>query len=51
MAPFLLLYLKVSAQEKWKTALIAAAVTGLIYWAFFDQFLNVLTPSGVLVPW
>ena len=51
VAPFLLLYLKLSAQEKWKTALIAAGVTGLIYWAFFDQFLKVLTPSGALVPW
>ena len=51
VAPFILLYLKLSAQEKWKTALIAAGVTGLIYWVFFDMFLNVSTPSGALIPW
>jgi TctA family transporter len=51
VAPFLLLYLKLSAQEKWKTAIIAAAITGLIYWAFFDQFLKVDTPGGAFVPW
>jgi putative tricarboxylic transport membrane protein len=51
VAPFLLLYLKLSAQERWKTVLIAAGVTGLIYWAFFDQFLNVPTPSGAIIRW
>jgi len=49
VGPFILLYLKLTAREKWKTALIAAGVTGLIYWAFFDQFLNVSTPSGAFI--
>ena len=49
VAPFILLYLKLTAREKWKTTLIAAGVTGLIYWAFFDQFLKVVTPSGAII--
>jgi len=50
VGPFILLYLRLTAKETWKTALIAAGVTGLIYWAFFDQFLKVVTPSGALIP-
>lgn len=49
VAPFLLLYLKFTSRETWRMAIIAAAVTGIIYWGFFDVFLKVTTPAGQLI--
>ena len=49
VGPFLLLYLKITARETWKSALIAAGVSAAIYWGFFHMFLKVATPAGQFI--